>query len=344
MSEHPDPSIPHREATPATEETAKAMVSPGEMLQRAREGLNLTLADLAGQTRLSRAVLEALERNDFASLAMPVYVRGYFRKCAHVLNLPEDRLLQAYADWTGTPLAPQPLPVTIKVPPREYASPNRTPSWRYVLVIAVVAGALLWWFSSGELSTVSETPSGAAGVTTLEMPAPVVPEGQPLPLPLEAEAGAVAVMTPDPAVAGTLPSPTGGAISAATTDVAVAGPTAPVSGQAPGQTSDAVVTPAPAASPESAAPPVPAAAPPGPNTLQLVISQASWVEVYDDDGKRLLYGLLRPGDEQRVSGALPYQVVLGHPQGVKLSLGNRVIDLAPYTNDSGTARFKVKAP
>ena len=71
---------------------AASAISPGEMLRRAREALNLTISDLAGQTRLSRAVLEALENNDFANLAMPVYVRGYFRKCAHVLNVPEAYL------------------------------------------------------------------------------------------------------------------------------------------------------------------------------------------------------------------------------------------------------------
>ncbi|HXG29460.1 MAG TPA: helix-turn-helix domain-containing protein, partial [Nevskiales bacterium] len=133
------------DAAQAAAEAQRSAVSPGELLRRARESLNLTISDLAGQTRLSRAVLEALENNDFANLAMPVYVRGYFRKCAHVLNLPEERLLQAYADWTGTPLKPQPLPVTVSVPPREYASARRTPSWRYVLIIAVVIGAVLWW-------------------------------------------------------------------------------------------------------------------------------------------------------------------------------------------------------
>src|SRR5688572_3905148 len=81
--------------TASKADSSRSAVSPGEILQRARESLNLTIADLAGQTRLSRAVLEALEKNDFGNLAMPVYVRGYFRKCAHVLNLPEDRLLQA---------------------------------------------------------------------------------------------------------------------------------------------------------------------------------------------------------------------------------------------------------
>jgi cytoskeleton protein RodZ len=298
----------------AAAESPRSAVSPGELLRRARESLNLTIGDLAGQTRLSRAVLEALENNDFANLAMPVYVRGYFRKCAHVLNLPEERLLQAYAEWTGTPLKPQPLPVTVSEPPREYASPRRTPSWRYLMIIAVVIGAVLWWFGSGEAPRMPS--SAGSGVTAVAIePVPLEPT-QPLPLaPVEPAPAPDGAASADPALS---PAPAGSAPAA--------GGTAAATGV------------------EAAAAPPALAAQPGPTTLQISIQQTSWVEIYDNDDRRLLYGLLRPGAEQSVSGKLPYSVVLGHPQGVKLALGGKAIDLAPYTSSSGTARFEVEAP
>lgn len=308
-----DPEFPmagtqHDPDESTASQPAKSAVSPGELLHRARESLNLTISDLAGQTRLSRNVLEALERNDFANLAMPVYVRGYFRKCAHVLNLPEEKLLQAYADWTGTPLKAQPLPVTVNEPPREYASPTRTPSWRYVLVIAIVIGAVLWWFGSGGQSTSDVMPEASAPVTTLDIEPPVL-ESQPLPLGPAEEIIAV------PSEVITSPSTEG----AATTTDQTTSPTTNV------------------------AEPAPVSTPSGPNTLEFVISRNSWVEVYDDDNRRLLYGLLTTGAEQRVSGKPPYQVVLGHPQGVKLLIGGKPIDLAPHTSSSGTARLEVDA-
>ncbi len=298
-----------------TPEPPKNTVSPGELLHRARESLNLTISDLAGQTRLSRNVLEALERNDFANLAMPVYVRGYFRKCAHVLNLPEEKLLQAYADWTGTPLKAQPLPVTVNEPPREYASPSRTPSWRYVLVIAFMIGVVLWWFGSGGQNNESVVPDTEAPVTTLEIEPPVL-EAQPLPLGPSEEVIAV----PSEVVPAT---------------------NAPVTADSGATTTDTSGNPA-SVTTEPAEPAV-ATPPSGPNTLALVISRNSWVEVYDSDSKRLVYGLLTPGTEQRVTGKPPYQVVLGHPQGVQLSIGGTVIDLAPHTSSSGTARLEVSA-
>ncbi len=295
---------------------AKSAVSPGEMLRRARESLNLTISDLAGQTRLSRAVLDALEKNDFASLAMPVYVRGYFRKCAHVLNLPEESLLQAYAEWTGTSLKPQPLPVTVSEPPPEYDSPSRTPSWRYILVVAIVIGAALWWFSSGSNTTPAPVAELTSPQTAPELE-PQVSAPAPLPLPLVNEVDGVATdpMTPAPSAISGGASPT--AVPPATT-VASAGTLAST--------------------------PTPAQPPAGPNTLQLSVTSASWVEIYDDDRKRLLYDLLNPGTEHRVTGKPPYDVVLGHPQGVKLSIGGKAIDLAPHTSGNGTARFEVEGP
>jgi cytoskeleton protein RodZ len=312
-----DPELPvagtrHEPDESNAPEPAKSAVSPGELLHRARESLNLTISDLAGQTRLSRNVLEALERNDFANLAMPVYVRGYFRKCAHVLNLPEEKLLQAYADWTGTPLKAQPLPVTVNEPPREYSSPTRTPSWRYVLVIAIVIGAVLWWFGSGGQNSSTVIPAADTPVTTLDIEPPVL-ASQPLPLGPAEEVIAV----PSEVV------------------------TSPTTGDAPTATSpatDQTTSPSTGVAESTAA-----AIPAGPNTLEFNISRNSWVEVYDDEKRRLVYGLLTTGTEQRVSGKPPYQVVLGHPQGVKLSIGGKPIDLAPHTSSSGTARLEVDA-
>ena len=73
-----------------------APVSPGALIRQGRERMNLSLDDLAGVTKLSYNKLEALERDDYSALLEPVYVRGYYRKCAKVLNLSEKALLDAY--------------------------------------------------------------------------------------------------------------------------------------------------------------------------------------------------------------------------------------------------------
>jgi cytoskeleton protein RodZ len=233
--------------------------------------------------------------------------------------MPEERLLQAYADWTGTSLKPQPLPVTVNEPPEEYESPSGAPSWTYLLVIAIVIGAVLWWFGSGDGTTQAPEAKVGDGITPLQIEeSPLIM--QPLPL------GPTADNTVAPAQPGDVAGSTSG------TQLMTEGAAAP---GAEASRAGASSTPAGETQP---------ATPPGPATLRLSFTQTSWVEIYDDDNKRLAYGLLSPGTEQQVNGKPPYEVLLGRPQGVQLSMGGRVIDLAPYIAPNGTARFKLKAP
>jgi cytoskeleton protein RodZ len=92
-------------STPETEPAAPAAMpppaadappSPGALLRQARERAGLGAEDLAGQLKLAKGTLEALERDDFAALSEPVYVRGYYRKIAKVLPVAENELINAY--------------------------------------------------------------------------------------------------------------------------------------------------------------------------------------------------------------------------------------------------------
>ena len=81
--------------------------SPGTLLRQARERAGLGAEDLAGQLKLAKNTLEALERDDFAALSEPVYVRGYYRKIAKVLSVSEADLISAYdARTKPAPAAP----------------------------------------------------------------------------------------------------------------------------------------------------------------------------------------------------------------------------------------------
>ena len=92
-------------ATPAVE-PAPAPPSPGALLRQARERAGLGAEDLAGQLKLAKGTLEALERDDFAALSEPVYIRGYYRKIAKVLPIAESELIGAYNARTHAPSSP----------------------------------------------------------------------------------------------------------------------------------------------------------------------------------------------------------------------------------------------
>ena len=75
---------------------APAAPSPGALVRQARERAGMAADELATQIKLAKNTLDALERDDFAALSEPVYVRGYYRKIAKVLPVSEAELLAAY--------------------------------------------------------------------------------------------------------------------------------------------------------------------------------------------------------------------------------------------------------
>lgn len=78
----------------------------GEQLQEARLARGQTLEQAAQTTRIRRHFLEALERNDPASLPSPVQARGFLRLYAGFLGLNAEKLV---AQWEGRPLPEEPV-------------------------------------------------------------------------------------------------------------------------------------------------------------------------------------------------------------------------------------------
>ena len=64
------------------------------------------------------------------------------------------------------------------------------------------------------------------------------------------------------------------------------------------------------------------------------------MEIYDADGGRLFYNLVKPGRELDLSGPPPIRVLLGRTDGVTVEYDGEPVDLAPYT-ERGVARFTV---
>lgn len=282
-----------------------AVRSPGAMVRTARERAHLSLDELAAQTKLARHTLDALERDDFNALLEPVYVRGYYRKCAKVLAIPEAELIDAYQNRVAPrgPAAPSKLRLASGT---ELGSASRLPVAMGIVlaIVAIVVCAFLWFARSR-----SEPPPPAVAPAA-ETPAEVVPE-----VPAADDEASPEGMVPGAAPEGDAPT------DAALPELVPAAPAAaaPASVQTP-----------PAPRPEAAG---------GSGTLSLSFSAASWVRVDDASGKTLLNGLMRTGDQQTIKGALPFNVFLGNAPGVTVEFDGKPVDVAAHTRDNQTARF-----
>ena len=192
--ERPEEDVPAAPPPPA------AQPSPGAMIREAREARSLGLEALASQIKLARATLDALERDDFGALLEPVYVRGYYRKCAKVLELDETQLLAAYASRVK-PEAPR-MPAKIRLSPSKSDGGWLGRLLGFALLIGVVGVAVFLWLDRGQVpeSGVPTAPEAAVAVNPV-----LAPLGTPGETPADSEPEAADGPAPAPAVS---PAPT----------------------------------------------------------------------------------------------------------------------------------------
>jgi cytoskeleton protein RodZ len=308
------PAVPALEPSPNPPPEAPRQ-GPGRLIRQARERAGLSVEELAAQLKLSRPTLEALERDDFATLNEPVYVRGYYRKCAKALALSEAELLAAYQQLVK-PKTPRP-PTKLLLGSGNGFGGTRHYALRWWWALAVVLVIVL--FASWLLR---EGPETRIGGKESALP-PVIPAAI---APPSATAQPAAPAAPAAA-------PPGEPLTAAT-----AAPQAP---SAPLQPTPQPVAPAPASAPAAA--PAPALSATAPQALALDFKSTSWVRIEDASGKLLLSGVIQAGAREVVSGKPPYSLFLGNAPGVRVEYGGRPVDLTPYIKDNDTARLTVPA-
>ena len=97
----------------------------------------------------------------------------------------------------------------------------------------------------------------------------------------------------------------------------------------------------------AAAAATPAADPPaaaaGAVRLAMSFNGASWVKVWDANGKALVDGLMASGSSRTVEGAAPLRLVLGNAAAVTLALNDRPLSLQGLVRKRGDAHVSVDA-
>jgi cytoskeleton protein RodZ len=267
-----------------------------------RRAQGLSLGDVARQLKLSVRQVEALERDEYSAFPGPVFVRGFLRNYAKLLQLDPEAVVAQAALVPAPPTPSGPSIAPTPVPLQASSTSRRGPRFSFgtlalgvVLLIVVVAAI---YDARNKPAPVSLSPQPAAPAAG----APAPPHAD----------------SPPPAAPGTT------AAEPAVT------PTAPATALAPsGET-----VPAPSAAVPSGAPgtpPVAAASAPGPAEVKLVFGGESWVEIKDATGAVIFSGLNPAGAEQAVSGEPPLDLVIGNAGSVRLTYRSKPIDLAPHT-------------
>lgn len=146
--------------------------SVGAKLARARQALDMSVADVAHALRLGIKQVEALEADDYEKLPGRTFVRGFLRNYARLVNMDPERLMVEYF-----PVPQETETQHIQAPSQQitFSEHHRKP-WMKWLLGSIVAVALISW---GILVWLG--PESAKPVVTSKAvkPAPVLSAGMP---------------------------------------------------------------------------------------------------------------------------------------------------------------------
>ncbi len=152
-----------------------ALAGPGARLRAKRESMGLSAEQVADKLRLDVRYIQALEQDNHAGIAAPVFVRGYLRSYAALLELPADAIVECYAAGDADTAAlfegpAQPKPrQRISVPELRWLIWIAAAVLIIVVAVAVIFGGRLQGLFSAERTT---PPASTTAAETGELPAP----------------------------------------------------------------------------------------------------------------------------------------------------------------------------
>jgi cytoskeleton protein RodZ len=294
------------ESVQQTPEVVAASPSAGAQLRALREARGWTIAQVANQLNLAARQIDALERDNYATLPGMVIVRGFIRTYAKLLHADAAPILAAIqGEGAAVEAVPSSAPRNVKAASfaetQLKADQGRGAPLKAIVAAIVVLGVgALAVFQGQRMGWKMDGHTQAAKPN--ETPAPLAAHERPAAAKVQNTATA-----PAPASAVSAPEQVAATIS---------------------QTADAKAE-------EAAAPAVT-----GKNVLAIHAKQESWVEVRDASEKLVFSGLLKAGASESVELPGPVSMVVGNAAGVEATLRGAPLDLKG--NASNVARLNLK--
>ncbi len=314
--------------------------SIGELLRHARNAADLTVLDVANKLNLTVSVIECLEQEHFAQLPGVTFTRGYIRSYAKLLGLDANQLVLVFDQQVGASADSNPVHTIDRVGESRRVSRGMLQFGLFLLLLVIAAAVYYGWQSrqAGHALAIQKAPvferveveraDGSVHVQTLDeledqavafalenhpqsLDEPASTENVAESLAIEAEA------IQSPALQPLLNEPQSEVIAKVAVEAAVAlEPSLPVA--------TAVV--------EVVAPDM--------GVLQISLINDCWLRIVDADGKQLVSGLKRGGEQIKVTGKAPLDVHLGYVKGVTMMYNGEAVDFSAAISGE-TARIKL---
>ncbi len=187
--------------------------TPGEILKAEREKQGLSIIDISSRLCLSAQFVEEIERDDYSHLAARVYARGHVKSYAHLLGIPEGKIISAL-DNVEMNFAPSKDTVAIdsekSAPIYQAIESSQQHSslilWGSILALVIIIGlVMIWWRGPITPPPKVPAPAGDNAPSQLQNPSGASPSSAPMNIPLSPQPQSQP-QQPDPAAPSSSPS------------------------------------------------------------------------------------------------------------------------------------------
>lgn len=299
-------------------------IEAGTLLKNKRESLGMSQKQVADRLRLRVSVIEDIENNRFESQQVATFTRGYLRSYAKFVGLDEKMVLTALEQTADVQPQEQEIEMqsfSRKTKDEKHNSRIMLLTWVIGLVIIGISAAW-WWQNQQENSLTKEVTD-----SSVEAPKPTAQE-----------LADIDLMTAEELIASTpenVVSTSNDVVE--TSEVPVEQGSDPLLAETENTTS--VDSEEPVAVIETAEEGQPApVVPEGMTLLTMKFKADCWIQVKDTNGKTLVSGTHKPGQDVELTGKAPFKVILGAPEGVTMTFASEPVDLSGYTSGK-VARF-----
>ncbi|EIJ2832561.1 cytoskeleton protein RodZ [Vibrio parahaemolyticus] len=299
-------------------------IEAGTLLKNKRESLGMTQKQVADRLRLRVSVIEDIENNRFESQQVATFTRGYLRSYAKFVGLDEKVVLVALEQTADVKPKEQEIEMQSFSRKTKHEKHNsRIMLLTWVIAIVIIGISAAWWWQNQQENSLAQVVAEA----NVETSQPSADEIADIDLMTEEE-----LIASTPAkLAASNNTASESSINAAQTDEVVPAETEESTTEA---TQQPVAVIEAAEEIQDASPVVPE----GMTLLTMKFKADCWIQVKDTNGKTLVSGTQKPGQDVELTGKAPFKVILGAPEGVTMTFASEPVDLSGYTSGK-VARF-----
>ncbi|EJC6765351.1 cytoskeleton protein RodZ [Vibrio parahaemolyticus] len=299
-------------------------IEAGTLLKNKRESLGMTQKQVADRLRLRVSVIEDIENNRFESQQVATFTRGYLRSYAKFVGLDEKVVLVALEQTADVKPKEQEIEMQSFSRKTKHEKHNsRIMLLTWVIAIVIIGISAAWWWQNQQENSLAQVVA-EANVETSQPSADEIAD-----IDLMTEEELIASTPAELATSNNTASES--SINAAQTDEVVPAETEESTTEA---TQEPVAVIEAAEEVQEASPVVPE----GMTLLTMKFKADCWIQVKDTNGKTLVSGTQKPGQDVELTGKAPFKVILGAPEGVTMTFASEPVDLSGYTSGK-VARF-----